>query len=509
MNSFSEFDSKSSKVRKYQGKNNKGKIVNEFSDGYSITLDFKLNDQQIEVINQIDEFVNNQNERAMTISGWAGTGKTTMMQIVADRYWFGHKIHFCATTHKAAGVLRAKTGKPVSTVNSLFGINVEIDMDGDVFDASKKKNVLATEKLNDNSIAIIDEASMLSEANYNEVIECCSIHNAKVIFIGDAAQLAPVNENDISIVFRNNDNRIVELNKVERTNDNSILKEATAIRLGGGFSYESNGNVEYINTNDKSGIAGIFDTYIPGLKEDPNYFRILTYTNKSVEKLNTVTRKKLGYDGMNPQPGEPMMSYANWGYLCSYPVTQYEFINSEAYTVINVSEPRKVSVASMFPSGVPVEENHDLYAEICDMSLQDGLGEIHSVPYMDIKKNKNNYRIAKLLSYEKIAQWKRYKQCKDKFSKIECTKMVNAIEQFLFVNETIKDDNGYVLQQKVIDYGYAHTIHKSQGSTFKNVLINDLDVDNCDDNVTKRQLRYVALTRASDRVMIITNKSKA
>lgn len=506
MNSFSEFDSKSSKVQKYQGKRKGGKVVNEFNDGYSIKLDFKLNDQQIEVINQIDEFINNPNERAMTISGWAGTGKTTMMEIVADRYWFGHKIHFCATTHKAAGVLRAKTKKPVSTVNSLFGINVEIDMDGDVFDASKKKNVISSEKLQDNSIAIIDEASMLSEANYKEVIDCCEMHHAKVIFIGDAAQLAPVNENDISIVFRNNDNRIVELNKVERTNDNSILKEATAIRLGGDFSYETNGNVEYINVSNSNGISQIFDEYIPGLHENPNFFRVLTYTNKNVEKLNTVIRNRLGYAGMNPQPGEPMMSYSNWGYLCSYPVTQYEFVNSEAYTVIGVAEPRTISVMSMFPDGVPVEENHDLYVEVCDMILMDGTGETHTVPYMDIKSNPNNYRVAKLLSYEKIAQWRRYKQCKDKLEKIKCTKMVNAIEQFLFVNDNIKDDNGFLLQQKVIDYGYAHTIHKSQGSTFNNVLIDDLDVNHCDDNTTKRQLRYVALTRAKDKVIIITNK---
>ena len=448
-------------------------VVNEFDDGYKITLPFKLNDQQREVIKQIDEFVENPSERAMTISGWAGTGKTTLMQIVANRYWFGHKIHFCATTHKAAGVLRAKTGKPVSTVNSLFGINVEIDMDGEYFDASKKKNTIMDEKLKDNSIAIIDEASMLSESNYEEVINCCIAHNAKVIFIGDSAQLAPVNENDISIVFRNKTSRIVELTKVERTNDNSILKEAT--------------DVEYINSSAHQEILSVFDKYIPGLVDDPNYFRVLTYTNKSVEKLNMLIRKKLGYSGKMPQTGEPMMSYNNWGYLCSYPTTQYEFVNSEAYTVGHVSEPRQVSIASMFSDGIPFGYS------------------TNEAPYIDVKNNANNDKIAKLLSYEKIAQWKKYKQYSNRFDKVKCTQKINAIDNFLFVNDTIKDDNGFVLQQKVIDYGYAHTIHKSQGSTFENVLINDNDINICDDETTKRQLRYVALTRARQKAIIITN----
>lgn len=481
-------------------------VVNEFDDGYKITLPFKLNDQQREVIKQIDEFVENPSERAMTISGWAGTGKTTLMQIVANRYWFGHKIHFCATTHKAAGVLRAKTGKPVSTVNSLFGINVEIDMDGEYFDASKKKNTIMDEKLKDNSIAIIDEASMLSESNYEEVINCCIAHNAKVIFIGDSAQLAPVNENDISIVFRNKTSRIVELTKVERTNDNSILKEATDIRLGGSFSYKTEGNVEYINSSAHQEILSVFDKYIPGLVDDPNYFRVLTYTNKSVEKLNMLIRKKLGYSGKMPQTGEPMMSYNNWGYLCSYPTTQYEFVNSEAYTVGHVSEPRQVSIASMFSDGIPFGySTNDLIMEVCDMELFDALGEPHEVPYIDVKNNANNYKMAKLLSYEKIAQWKKYKQYSNRFDKVKCTQKINAIDNFLFVNDTIKDDNGFVLQQKVIDYGYAHTIHKSQGSTFENVLINDNDINICDDETTKRQLRYVALTRARQKAIIITN----
>ena len=122
--------------------NKKGKYKNILDHGYEIWLPFVLNSQQKEVIKQIDDFINNKDEFAMTISGWAGTGKTTLMEIVNKRYWMGHTVHFAATTHKAAGVLKEKVGKKVFTVNSLFGIMIETDMEGETYDVSKKARKL-------------------------------------------------------------------------------------------------------------------------------------------------------------------------------------------------------------------------------------------------------------------------------------------------------------------------------------------------------------------------------
>ena len=168
--------------------------LNYIDENFCVKLPFILNEQQIEVLREIDRFVHDPFDRVMTISGWAGTGKTTLMEIVKGRYWStGPNIHFAATTHKAAAVLKTKVNKKVSTVNSLFGIMIEVDMDNDSFDVSKKKRNYDTEKLQTGSLVIIDEASMLSEENYKDVIKKCTDYNCKVIFIGDSAQLAPVN----------------------------------------------------------------------------------------------------------------------------------------------------------------------------------------------------------------------------------------------------------------------------------------------------------------------------
>ena len=312
--------------------------LNYIDENFCVKLPFILNEQQIEVLREIDRFVHDPFDRVMTISGWAGTGKTTLMEIVKGRYWStGPNIHFAATTHKAAAVLKTKVNKKVSTVNSLFGIMIEVDMDNDSFDVSKKKRNYDTEKLQTGSLVIIDEASMLSEENYKDVIKKCTDYNCKVIFIGDSAQLAPVNEDDISIVFRDDgveSKHVIELTKVERTDDVPILDEATRIRLEGHLSYKTNineqGGVQYITNAEQLNQA--IDSYVGGLTNNPNYFRILTYTNKNVESLNTIIRRKLGY-GKLPEPGEPLMSYANWKYIGK---NTYAFINSESYKVISI-----------------------------------------------------------------------------------------------------------------------------------------------------------------------------
>ena len=421
-----------------------------------------------------------------------------------------HTVHFAATTHKAAGVLKEKVGKKVFTVNSLFGIMIETDMEGETYDVSKKARKLADDKVKPNSIIIIDEASMLSIQNYIDVVLKAKERKCKIIFIGDSAQLSPVNEDDISVVFRNTDHRIVELTKVMRTDDNAILNESTAVRTGDGFTYVTNVNeegdgVRYINCHNIKAILDVIDTHIDGLKNDPNHFRVLTYTNANVEKLNRMIRKKLGYDGLNPQPGEPLMAYSNWGYEgMGVSGAVYKIVNSEAYNCKGVVSEYDEDISEMITykndSGLD-----DYQLHIIELDVEDSLGKQINVPLIDVKNNEHNREIVVALAFEKVHQWNKYREAENKMDKLKCLEKINAIDEFLFVNDNVYDKYGTLIQAKVIDYGYAHTIHKSQGSTFTHVLINDDDISRCLDKNVRKQLRYVAVTRAKKSANIITS----
>ena len=73
---------------------------------------------------------------------------------------------------------------------------------------------------------------------------------------------------------------------------------------------------------------------------------------------------------------------------------------------------------------------------------------------------------------------------------------------------TMKDyqENGRLKIRKSIDYGYAHTIHKSQGGTYDKVMIYYDTITGAKfDTDTQQQLKYVAVSRARENVYIVTD----
>ena len=444
-----------------------------FADGTTVKAPFKPNAQQIDALNEMDRFMKS-NETSMTLSGYAGTGKTSLMEMIAKK---GQKqnrpVMFCATTNKAAAVLNdrvSKAGFKASTLNKVFGINVEVDSSKS-YNARNLVNVLKDVDIMPGTTIIIDEASMINEENYKILNDIAKEHRLKIIYVGDEAQLAPVNEDKISKVFRNGEGKVIRLTQVERTDDNAILKEATAIRNGEPLSKVSSFNskgegVAYISPQHQEAINEVIDKYVKGLKQNPNYFRILAYTNKAVTAYNNQVRELLGYDSPIPHVGEPMTGYANWGY--EWRTKSYRFINSESYKVTQVGRP--TTVQTRLDNGTPV------VMQAVPITLEDSLGNIDTFNFMDIKNNAQNRQSAMILVNEKKRLWNEARRAYGREAKAAVYAKINAIDSFLFVNDNIEDSSHNLLQAKTIDFGYALTIHKSQGSTFTHVLMDDVDV---------------------------------
>lgn len=320
-----------------------------FADGTKVKAPFKPNAQQINALNEMDRFMKS-NETSMTLSGYAGTGKTSLMEMIAQK---GRKQHrpvvFCATTNKAAAVLNervSKAGFKAATLNKVFGISVEVDSKSNTYNARNLVNVLKDADITPGTTVIIDEASMINEENYGILNNIAKQNDLKIIYVGDSAQLAPVGEDKISKVFRNGEGKVITLTQVERTDDNAILKEATELRNGNPLSGISSFNdkgegVAYISPNHQDEINNIVAHYVKGLKHNSNYFRILAFTNKAVSAYNNQVRELLGYTSPIPQVGEPMTGYNNWGY--EWKTKSYRFINSESYKVSKVDKSHKIT----------------------------------------------------------------------------------------------------------------------------------------------------------------------
>lgn len=493
----------------------KNKVRNILNDGYEIYMDFELSASQKDVLDMIDKFIKDNSKgcaKLLTVSGVAGSGKTSIMECVRKRYLWErnpvtdryYKIFFASTTHRAAGVLKSKVKCKVYTLHSLFGINVETDMEGDSYDCKKKVNKAGEDKLDRDSIVVIDEASMINRENFAIIRDVCKDLNVKCIFCGDRCQLAPVGDEECecSVVFSGEGGDVLELSEIMRTDDSGILEESIYVRERGDFSFvdrwdsDKREGVLFLDRNNVNELSNILDVEVERLKEDPNAFRFITYTNDNVEKLNRLVRAKMGYNDILPRKNEVLMSYANIGYQGG---GKYYIVNSESYIVESIEGIEDVDV-SEYIEGCSVGER---YMTVHRLKLRDALGDIKRVNYIDIKENLMNREVAVMLAEEKVRLWKKWKMVNDKRERGIITGRINQIEEFLFVNDNIYNDKGWLLQGKCVSYSYAITCHKIQGGENDCIMINSLDFNRCRDRRILEQLRYVGVTRAKKSLIIL------
>jgi exodeoxyribonuclease-5 len=486
-----------------------------FADGTEIDIPFNLNADQTNALYELEKFYNkyadntDTGNKTITLRGYAGTGKTTIMSLF-DKYLKKKFVEpvYSAPTNRANAVTKLNNPKArVLTLHKLFGLRPDLQLEDGDYSLDDVQFIGDDEarKIKRKDVLIIDESSMINDALYKMLLRAQEQLNIAIIYMGDPQQIRPVNQEHISKVFTESDN--IELKIVERTGDNPILKESTDIRNGSDFSYISdskNGKgVEYLdNVNDaRSAIA-------QKLKEqadlnNPLHFRMLlgVGNNGPIAKANDMARSVL-YDVDRTTllvKGELLMGYSNFD--INYQTQEPLIINSGDY-IISALQKRTKSIPDtdikiegydvtilnalnpdQFPANIFIADHNKSTQEL--IAFADHISSL-------IKQSLTKKKIGDFKGYGRL-----YAQAKN-------------LEKEVAVMVSVTDKNGKVKIKKTLDYGYAHTIHKSQGGTYNSVMIFDDSITNTMfDSQLKRQLKYVAMSRATDNVYVLTNKSIA
>lgn len=285
----------------------------------------QLNKDQKEAFKAIQKFIEHPTADTFVLKGYAGTGKTFLMQYLAK--WLkekNYKFSLLASTGRAATVLRGKTGLTARTVHSeLYHFNkvdgVEDDLPEDApIETQSHMALLFTLRLpdNDKMIYIVDESSMLSNLIDKDSLVTfgsgdllsdffAAIGNNKIIFVGDPGQLPPVKQAfspalDLEWLSKQNRTAItLTLEKIERTEaGNDILVLASRIRNMANENYltrypklpASNLNNVTLYDFDKE----LFNNYLTKLKElGPNGTIAIARSNRMVNVINKAVRRDL------------------------------------------------------------------------------------------------------------------------------------------------------------------------------------------------------------------------
>jgi ribA/ribD-fused uncharacterized protein len=479
-----------------------------FNDGFKINLPFSLNDQQKSALYELEKFIEDGGTE-ITLSGYAGTGKSTIIGIFSK--WLNNRIGrgnivYTAPTHRANVITKQNNPNAnVYTLSALFGFTPDTDiaMEQGSLDLRelefRAKNQM---KYEPGQLIIIDEASMVQDGLYEYIQEIVAKHNGSVIYVGDSAQLRPVKSDHISKVFTSDGVPQITLTKVERTGDNPILKEATRLRQGEGLSYQTDINDKgqgVLYTSDDAIIDKNLKQIVTSeeFNADPLHFRVLTATNAAASTYNSKIRS-LRY-GKFAKPfvkGDIIMGYSN---KLRKPDGSYRLINSGDYIVQSVKD---TNIKFKTDKG-------DIEFKAFNLSIRPTGGTImDDFQLTVIDKNEPDSKLFEVVEY-KDRLWKMAKEAKQngQISKYrDLVQMAYNVDNELNITKNLEDNQGRLKIRKAIDYGYAQTVWKSQGSTYSKVLIlsNEIDTFGYGKDVMqlRNELRYVAVSRAKNFVII-------
>ena len=135
----------------------------------------KLTDCQMKAIH----FLSTTTDRVVGVQGYAGTGKTTMLQSVCRlAEQSGYQIRGSAPSASAADVLRSDTGIKTET---LSGLLLALNKENPPLDVSDKPELI-----------ILDEASMASTHQMHDLMKRADKLNKRLMLVGDQQQLPSV-----------------------------------------------------------------------------------------------------------------------------------------------------------------------------------------------------------------------------------------------------------------------------------------------------------------------------
>ena len=386
----------------------------------------EIHDNLIDWIDQY--FTGKHSEQYITVGGYAGTGKTTLLNILArnlDKF----NISFCAFTGKASSVLKNKMrdimfdGNTISTIHSLIYRPV-LDKNGELIDWIRRDKL-------DCDIIIVDEASMISREIWVDLLS----YHKPIIAVGDCGQLPPVSEDIFSLM----EHPVYKLTKIHRqAEDNPIIKLSQEIRLEG-----------YI----KQGIYGkgiaCIDWYNKLAKDTLNQYKpndnsqLLCGLNKTRIILNNLIRDRLNFKTHIPQLNEKI--------ICLKNNKQMDIMNGQLGNIISI----------------------DNFSELCYniKIMMDGFDiPCHCLIPKSIW-NQTKIDICDFFNNPKI--------------KIDCKNFgCNSIDLFT--------------------YGYAITVHKSQGSEWEKIILFE-EYNSFQSDEDRIKWLYTGITRAKSKLLIIQN----
>jgi ATP-dependent exoDNAse (exonuclease V) alpha subunit len=403
-------------------------------------------------------------EPFFSISGPAGTGKTFLMshlcETVMQHYHDACKLldikpeffnlAFTATTNKAAEVLEQSLKKQVSTIHSFLGLRVRNDYRTGKTLLDKTRNWHVRKKY----VLFIDECSMIDAHLLKLILE--TMQDSKIIFVGDHAQMAPINEKQSQLYdLLKPENFCVLTEPVRNAGQPALVDLCAQLRHTvetGEFSpiEPAKDVVTYLNDNQ------VLQKLDELFKDPDPSCRVLCYTNERVQEYNQHIRQSVRKLPEEIQVGDVLVVAQNGKAISG------DIINVEREIIVEelIGIEEDHSVNFIFPDEKPIQYYR---AKIRNLSG----AQISWIVRIPLQPERVTYAVK---AFAKKAEWHFHYRLKEDYMD---------------------------LREKA-----ACTVYKAQGSTYDTVIIDLNDIGKSFDAAQVARMLYVGASRARKQIYL-------
>lgn len=460
-------------------------------------------EQQSAIVNAVSFLKTNTDPtQYYVIEGKAGTGKTTIAKEILKEFE-DEQIYVAAVSHKAKGVIKSSfgddtRGKKFFSIAGLLGMKGINDNDTQTtkFQVGLKVPLLD----NPPALLVIDEASMITEDVLKKIININSSLSRpfQMLFLGDIGQIQPIRDEQ-SEFYRTHKDLLNKKSDIFNSKHKSKL--ITRVRQG-----EANPILPYADyfwENSQKENPELNPTQHIVRNNQITDKGSLLFSNSEGEVLNSVIKavKNAVEKGLT-----------NHVKIVTYHVNEKTELNQKIHEAL-FGKDSDYSKGDMLilnsPYDLPdVNATMENSSEIQIKSIQDEDTDEFGVHTLYLETNGTAYTrtgneqkdcVIQVVSRNDIGLYNQKLQELASYAKRQTNRALKK--------QAWSDFWEYKGRYADVDFGYAITAHKSQGSTYDIVVVDEKDImgATATSNQEKSELIYTALTRPRKTAIVISS----
>lgn len=460
-------------------------------------------EQQSAIVNAVSFLKTNTDPtQYYVIEGKAGTGKTTIAKEILKEFE-DEQIYVAAVSHKAKGVIKSSfgddtRGKKFFSIAGLLGMKGINDNDTQTtkFQVGLKVPLLD----NPPALLVIDEASMITEDVLKKIIDINSSLSRpfQMLFLGDIGQIQPIRDEQ-SEFYRTHKDLLNKKSDIFNSKHKSKL--ITRVRQG-----EANPILPYADyfwENSQKENPELNPTQHIVRNNQITDKGSLLFSNSEGEVLNSVIKavKNAVEKGLT-----------NHVKIVTYHVNEKTELNQKIHEAL-FGKDSDYSKGDMLilnsPYDLPdVNATMENSSEIQIKSIQDEDTDEFGVHTLYLETNGTAYTrigneqkdcVIQVVSRNDIGLYNQKLQELASYAKRQTNRALKK--------QAWSDFWEYKGRYADVDFGYAITAHKSQGSTYDIVVVDEKDImgTTSTSNQEKSELIYTALTRPRKTAIVISS----